>query len=254
MASRKIRHRFFGRCAFCSNKADSKEHAWEDWTLGRVRTPDSGIIGHLEGGEVFEPSQKAIRIKCLCDGCNRGWLKTLVDNAKTMVAPMIADLSISLDLPQQRILAAWAASRAMIWEHIASEPRPRFYSDADRFALRSDRQIPPNTWVWIGRQRGTAQTGAWASDYTIPERMHVTTVLYGRLIVQVLSIRPNAATARGATVHPKRGPWAEVTVAIWPSHRVVHWPPLLTVDVDVTLDAFVARWDHHGPNDMVRLQ
>ena len=252
MALRRIRHRHFTRCAFCPRKADSKEHAWEDWALDRLRTKDSGIIGHLEGGEIYEPSQKAVRIKCLCDRCNGGWLKNLVDAAKPMVASMIADLSISLDIPQQWVLSAWATSRAMVWEHIAREPRPLFYSDTHRVGLRATRTVPPNTWVWIARYGGTAQTGAWASDYTIPERMHVTSLIYGRLLVQILSVRTNASTQPGTVINPKPGPWPLNTVRIWPSQRIARWPPHLTVD-DASLEDFVGRWDRHGPNDMIHL-
>ena len=103
MASHQIRHRHFARCAFCQSKPDSKEHAWENWTVGRLRTDDSGIIGHFEGEEVLAPSQKAVRIKCLCDGCNRGWVKSLNEEVQPFVASMITDLSIPLDDSQQAV-------------------------------------------------------------------------------------------------------------------------------------------------------
>ena len=253
MAHKAIRHRHFPRCAFCSNKADSKEHAWEDWAIEHLRTKDSAMIGHLDGHQIFEVNQRAIRIKCLCHLCNTVWLKSIVDSSKPLIGPMMHDIALTLDIQQQRLLAIWAMSRAMVWEHISSTPRPIFYSDKQRSAFRINATIPKNTWIWLARFGGTAQIGVWVSDYTIPLRQHVTTVLYGHLVVQINTVRPDMSTPKGTIVHPKRGRWPETQVDIWPATRVCFWPPRMTTDVHIPLRSFVERWDHHGPEDLIRL-
>jgi hypothetical protein len=212
------------------------------------------IHGHLEGDPLAVPYQRAIRIKCLCDGCNRGWLKDVVDASVPFVAAMTQDIAITLDTSQQWTLAIWAMSRAMVWEFCSDSNRPIFYTDSERASLRTNSRIPENTSVWLARYVGDANLGAWVSDYTKPIRSHVTTLVYRHLAVQILTVRLNLSIQPGAVLNPKTGPWPwpSGTVRIYPSTRIAHWPPLNSIS-DEHLTRFFERWDGHQPGEMVLL-
>jgi hypothetical protein len=67
----------FKHCIFCPNKPDSKEHAWADWVLKRFRRPAGKIFGNIGEDAVYDPNQKAIKVRCVCRACNGGWMKRL---------------------------------------------------------------------------------------------------------------------------------------------------------------------------------
>jgi hypothetical protein len=258
MRSQQPRRKRISTCIFCPSPPDTKEHAWEKWALRRVHAPDDQIVlhGHVEGDAVFVPSQKAIRIKCLCRLCNEGWLKGVIDAAIPLASPMLNDIALPIiDIPQQRALSAWALSRAMVWEFVCASNRPIFYSPRERANLKDSRAIPKNTFVWIGRYAESASTGAWASDYTKPYRMRATTLIYGYLVVQILTVRPDRTVKNGTVVHPNPGPWPwpYYTVQIWPSTKIAQWPPRLTVGTDVVLKDFWDRWNRHAPGELIPL-
>src|SRR6187401_2373527 len=96
------------RCAFCDNKANSKEHAWSDWTLGRLEKPDYVIAGAVDGQTHFDPNQKQLRVKCVCIPCNTGWMGKNEEAVLPVAGCLMRDLSMWLDQPQRETLARWA--------------------------------------------------------------------------------------------------------------------------------------------------
>jgi hypothetical protein len=257
MVRHQIRHRRIAQCVFCPSRATTREHAWEDWAVQLIQTFPSVITGHFEGEELLVRYQKAIRIKCLCDYCNTRWMKRLGDDAMPFIRAMSQDVGLPLNIPEQHVVAIWATSRAMVWEFMkdASRPRPNFYTDAHRRSFRQHLTIPANTFIWLARYSGEENVGAWVSDYTKPVRCHLTTLLYARLLVQILSVRANNSDPPPSTVQPNRTivRWPQAHSMIHPATRTAEWPPTFSIGNHVPLSDFLERWNKHPPGELVQL-
>jgi hypothetical protein len=55
-------------CAFCPQKANSKEHAWPEWLIKKLASSPQQLLGQIDGRDPrFDPYQKAIKIRCVCE-------------------------------------------------------------------------------------------------------------------------------------------------------------------------------------------
>jgi hypothetical protein len=245
---RQIRHPHIARCIFCPNKADSKEHAWSDWVLQRVIRPTHrGIYGQVGETEFANPTQKAIRVKCTCISCNTGWMKNLEDAALPLIGSMMQGLTIPIDVPQQWIITAWITLKAMVFEQYRPSGAP-FYSEHDRYLLRTHLTMPPHTFVWIGRFGGDANLFTEGHDMSGTHgadgfKGYTMTVAHQYFIVQILTVRPPPGDNTAPVVTPNYGPWNDNTIQIWPARRTVEWPPRFNAaSSPESLEQFVTRW------------
>jgi hypothetical protein len=241
-------------CLFCNAKANTREHVWPVWLLEQFTAPTFGTIGTVGDTLYLDAKQKEIRIRCVCKPCNTGWMSDLEKEAAPVLSLMARDFSLSLD--QRDLIAAWAVKTAMVWDHFGPRERRPFYLDWDRADLRAARRIPENTKVWLARHGGTPRLWSSAADATadprhpMPDtttRAIVTTMVFGKLCIQVLSHRTLMADVQ-LNADPLPGPWNDCTVAVWPptQHRVVDWRPRLTLDREVSFDAFLRRWPRYS--------
>ena len=169
-----------------------------------------------------------------------------------IIGPLMFDIGFQLSRDDQSIVARWVIKTAMVFEYLRPREQSKFYRGSEREALRTQSQIPIRTEVWIGRYGGRITPGVWGYDVSIsatnvPVKGFVTTFTVGCLALQILSIRYDS-DAR-AIVHLKPGPWMLSTREIWPSSRIVSWPPQLSFydDGDMSLERFHRRWSF-GPN------
>lgn len=234
------------RCAFCPKPADSAEHAWPDWTLKRFRKPgQGGIIGQLADTDYLDPTQRALRFRCVCEiDCNIGWMKRLEDAAIPIAGSMMSDLSFTLDIPQQWTVAQWALKTAMVYEYV-SDSRPLFYTDEERFGLRGasgSPSIPANTAVWLARNIGSDSFFTAANDIEISAislkfQSYLTTLVFARLIVQVITIHSDKPSlVLPVPVSANRERWRDTYVRIWPSGRRALWPPPASIRSGAIMD------------------
>ena len=225
------------RCAFCKNKADSKEHPWSDWVLKRFRGPRDQIIGRFGDQTYFDPRQKSLRVRCVCGDCNPGWMKQLEDTVIPTAGLLMHDLTIPLDIPQQWAIAQWIILKAMVFEYVSNVSEPIFYSDDERVALRTLRAIPPQTAIWLARYSGSETLHAKATRFGADKGAltvdgYLTTQTYRHLAVQIMTIRTDQPEDGAAIVHRKPGPWSDTILRIWPTDRRIEWPPRLNVAHD----------------------
>lgn len=247
-----LRHPPVKRCAFCPNKADSREHAWQDWALRRLVRPSGRLYGEINREPVaVDPLQKAIRLKCVCRDCNGGWMKDIEDAALPALSMMMRDISIPLDADQQSQIARWGVLRAMVWEFVARAGRPLFYLDEQRQALRIAGVVPQFTSVWVARYSGRATLFTQGTDIRdavsqtgpVDVRGYVTTLAYGYLAMQVLSMWLQGHTGKNIEAHPKPGPWVNATGRMWPVAHTRSWPPPVSIGTPaVSFKDFVTRW------------
>jgi hypothetical protein len=228
-------------CIFCGKGPTTKEHVWPQWmldALGRNATinvwrdqDDAGTAWRArgEGGQV--------QVKCVCADCNSGWMSNLEGEAKILLGPLINDVSLRLDAAQQQLIAVWCTKTAMVWE-FTGRARNWFYSTAEREHLRTDRSLPADTRIWIGRHQssniafcsGRRLSGATPTDKPALSDGYVTTLAIARLAVQILTVRraPNHHDEGRLSLRSHPGPWNNLLIGIWPPVAGIWWPPTLS--------------------------
>ncbi len=221
------------QCIFCPAKADSREHVWSDWLLNRLGKNRSVIVGKIQNRDYFDPEQKQIVVKCVCEGCNGGWMKRLEDSVIPILEPMIFDgKHTRLDPLQQWLLAQWAMKTAMVVEYCVRE-RDTFYTRADCLALSNltHPTLPSFSYVWIADHDG------WENVYTKGtdasgrpgsadiQTAYVTTLSFGRVAMQTLTIRSGTNTDPYSDIECNQHLWSGLLRQIWPATSVVDWPP-----------------------------
>jgi hypothetical protein len=247
----KLRFRPVKKCAFCNNRPNSKEHAWPEWVLKKMHRPTGLMIGTIEEQQAdFERTQRAIKVRCVCDSCNKYWMKDLEDTAKVLIGPLIDDVRTTLNPLQQAYVAMWAVKTAMVFEFVTCE-RELFYTDRDRSDFKNSvpHYPPPFTSVWISRFSGPlVRMLTFAAEATIGDfrgslaRLYVTTITFGAFVIQVVSVRPDQGKTFASIIHPKHGPWFDCTRRIWPTTRLVAWPPFMTISDPRNLIHLHERW------------
>lgn len=248
------------RCIFCPNKADSREHAWPDWVLRRFSSYTAGPIHSTIQGKIqnVDLTQRSLKVRCVCQPCNTGWMKRLEDTVIPLVSPLMHDLGKPLDILQQSTIALWAVKTVMVFEYATDQKPTIFYTDTDREQLKRKELPPPNTSVWLARCDGSSAFHTDARDMltgrpNLPEiRGHVTTLSYKHLAIQVLSFRPAMHETR--TIEIQRNsplPWDRAALRIWPTSRHTFWPPPLSLDIKpgMSLSDFCGVWIHNSSQD-----
>lgn len=234
------------RCVFgCGRKADSKEHGWSDWASGVI--PFEGISGMVDGQPYENPLQKNLRIKCVCKQCNETWMKAMEDFAVLTVGVMMLDKPLTLNIPQQQVLARWAVKHAMVFEFTSRLISP-FYTDHDRLVFRTEGTIPSRTAVWIARAVNVERFYARGNKLTLTAHNDLTyqfspfTFAYGHFVVQVASIRPDEENDFVVVPDGNEALWGRRKTLIWPTGRTtIRWPPADTVPVG-QIDSFHERF------------
>jgi hypothetical protein len=168
--------------------------------------------------------------------------------------PMLSGEDTTLGIPQQWTMTRWAIKTAMVFEYVTHQ-RSLFYTDDERASVRSTEQIPSHSFAWLARYtRGpegcTLATigvdGYPANAAAATVTPYLTTLVFGQLLIQVITVRPYEGEERGARIHPTSGPWHLNSLRIWPNDKAIAWPPQLAVD-DKSLGGFHRRW--HNPTN-----
>jgi hypothetical protein len=224
------------RCAFCANRADSREHAWADWAIERFYAPGNKIVGEV-GTRPFiaDPLQKSLRVRCVCIPCNTGWMKKLQDAVIPFAGLLMQDVALELDMDQQWILAQWAMMTAMVFEY-TNDTRDLFYTDDTRATLRTRGALPDNTSMFVARNTGDETFFTLANEFRSDQphsqlRGYITTMAYKALVIQVVTIERLCASGDNSILHidgdePK---WQGTFTRFWPVKRVIRWPGPMSI-------------------------
>jgi hypothetical protein len=92
-------------CIFCNNPADSKEDLFPRWILKRVRT---GVPLYRQTGDAPPEltEDQEVRIPCVCQSCNNGWMSRMERTVQKFTGPMIDDFYLpntSSDVTSQAV-------------------------------------------------------------------------------------------------------------------------------------------------------
>jgi hypothetical protein len=196
------------------------------------------------------------KVRCVCDRCNNGWMRKLIDEpARQVMIPLIEGQQTRIIPNQQRIVATWAALKAMVAEydgssHVVTHHMQRRY-------LMNKHEPPKKGWaVWIGHHvrtsKGTFHWGSFPAlilpNHVAARRKHKAASHYntaasswivGQLFIQVMRSPDRNLIARWKFSPPDRGS----LFRIWPpSHASIVWPgkSMTARDVDYAIGALKA--------------
>jgi len=246
-------------CIFCPNEANSREDLFPRWILQRVHTGQP-LVRQVGDQPVTLTDDQEVRVPCVCDMCNNGWMSRLEKKVLPYLGLMLNNNKIRLDKDYQKGLGEWALKGAMVADSF--DYHDRYYTEAECHAFKANRTMPERTEVVIGHFTGR-QLDSHANTITlvVPDgrivaRGHVFTVMVGHVVMQVKSMRvePNA---HGGVIKMKcnPGPWTSSLIQVWPIvNKRVDWPPPIsfsTVNGPNHYGNFRYRWKRESGHQII---
>jgi hypothetical protein len=152
------------QCYFCEREADSQEHAWPDWLVKHVteRQTDWQLEVVRLGSSLITVEQVnreiEVVVECVCDRCNRGWMKKLEDRVSVFARWMMDGNPTVLTGQQGSQLARWAAKTALTLEcsYGSAQPTPRHI----REQVRMRAEVPISFDISLGAYDGVRPLGS----------------------------------------------------------------------------------------------
>jgi hypothetical protein len=239
-------------CMFCQEKVSSREDIWPQWLTKRFPLSEAS---HMEGerggyklGRWQTKTPKLLPSKCVCGNCNNGWMSRLESEMKPIVVSILDEQLRALDASSQAVIAVWAIKTAMALEALYPE-RVFFYSENERQNMRVVSAIPERTTIWIAKCVNQPNIYSVGKDLrTAPGenevKAYVTTMAFGSLTLQVLSIRIPASLPNeiSITYDSREGPWDKTLLRVWPLiPNSQQWPPNYGLDGEWGLEALTER-------------
>ena len=152
------------QCIFCEKTSGSQEHAWPDWLVKHVteRRKDWQLEVVRLGSPLISVEQVnreiEVVVDCVCDRCNRGWMKKLEDRVSSFAKPMMDGKPAVLKWQQRDQLARWAAKTALALEcsYNGEHRTPRRI----REQVRMHAKLPISIDVALGAYSGARPLGS----------------------------------------------------------------------------------------------
>lgn len=242
------------RCIFCFRPADSAEDLWSGWILKEFKNrPElDAPIRFSKGKFTSWRHNPEVRITCVCQSCNNGWMSDLETGNKPHMLPMMHGRRITLAPEQQKLLSRWAILKAMVLEGANRERNP-FYSEEERRLFKPpSSSMTVGTRVWIGHFSGlgfhTGGTGIFRPLEKIPKAIHghITTIVLAHLAIQVLTahVLPMFAGRNIIPLDQNPGKWDVSLLECWPIFGSIRWPPAVpfTPRGSNSIGRLVFRW------------
>lgn len=156
-----------GVCAFCGESGVTKQHVWPDWLKKIVPREGESHWQYLTsinlsypGTAIVQPDfqQKrgptgAMKIRNVCMQCNGGWMSKIEQDSKPIVTTLINLQEAQVDLPKQKLIAAWATLLSVMGEY--TDLRTQSIPAEHRYFLKNSLQPPVGWRIWIGSYQGS---------------------------------------------------------------------------------------------------
>ena len=131
-------------------------------------------------------------------------MSKLENEAKPVLESILDDKLKDIDASAQSTLARWAVKTTMVLDAIDSN-RPWFYSEDERKMMRVALAVPRRTSVWIAKCVNqpniySAAEGLRTQPGDDGVRAFATTMAFGSLALQVVSIKTPAAIPENVAV------------------------------------------------------
>lgn len=239
-------------CMFCQEPASSKEDIWPQWLTKRFPLSDASRMEAERGGHKLRiwqtKTSQFLLAKCVCGKCNNGWMSRLENEMKPIVGSILDEQFRDLDVSSQTVIAVWAIKTAMALEALYPE-REFFYSENERQNMRALSAIPERTSIWIAKCINQQNIYSAGKDLRTPPgdneaKAFVTTMAFGSLALQVVSIRITASLPKEiqVTYDTREGPWGKILLQVWPLVPYSQpWPPSYGLDGEWGLETLTER-------------
>ena len=237
-------------CMFCEGNASTKEDVWPVWLQKRFRSDEARVFAERQGSPVgsWKSGNAALQVRRVCGACNNGWMSRLENEVKPLVESILNDQLTTITPWAQSTIAVWAMKTAMVLEAVSSE-EAWFYMKEDRRRLHSNRTMPARTSVSVAKCVAqldiySAAKNHWTTSQTGEVRAHVTTMAFGSLAIQVVTIRTPISIPQNVrvTYDVSDGPWDTTLVEVWPvKHEPLAWPPKHGLQSEIGLEALTER-------------
>ncbi len=156
-----------GRCIFCDGFGLSKEHVLPDWLRSifpRLATDThtfnaASWLNLPTVGMVPLPSKKSgqghslsKKVRVVCEQCNTGWMHAMEDAVKPLLEDLVWGRPRTINVNEQRELAAWIAKTTMTAEFLM--PSQVAIKKTERAAFKENLEPNKNWKIWIGLYQG----------------------------------------------------------------------------------------------------
>jgi hypothetical protein len=179
------------------------------------------------------------KVKCVCKGCNTGWMHELETSAELVLAPLIQGEPRTWHEWRQSIAATWAFKTAIMIEQGAHDGLRAISPELYRPFRKWLRPPLMNTQIWAAVYAGQSPHFYGRSLMrfllTTPEDVPVPndfTAYGGCLQVGALVFRIFGHIVQGGPLNVPQGDVARCLIPIWPVSSSVEWPPELAVNDD----------------------
>jgi hypothetical protein len=175
-------------------------------------------------------------------------MSNLESKTKPIITALLDSTVTEINPAAQQTLTIWAVKTAMVLE--ALDPnRVWFYSEAERDRIRTEREIPARTAVYLAKCVDQSDIHSTANVFSTRPRNYsakafVVTMAFGSLALQVVTLRTPATVhpSTAVTYDTSEGPWDKVLVQVWPPERASPtWPPAMGLRGDWGIDALTTR-------------
>ena len=240
-------------CMFCDSPASTKEDAWPLWIVRRFPAPLAVTVEAERKGVSLSPWRQTgffAKVRSVCASCNNGWMSRLETEAKPAIEKVLSNDELILTEPERELIARWVLKTAMVFEAVGG--KGWFYSAAERKSVR-DGKIPSGySGIWVARCRGLSGAFADANNMfetsalsTAGVHGHVTTLAFGGVAFQVLTVRPSVAVPKNAVItigEANVEPWPDTALQLWPPTVPFDWPPTIGLHGEPGVEAFSSRF------------
>jgi hypothetical protein len=187
------------------------------------------------------------KIKCVCGGdhttCNNGWMRSIEDQAKPILAPLILGSAATLTTHDQAVIATWAVLKVMVAEydrnfHVSTHWTHRRW-------IKDHKSVPRGWGVWIGHFQRTNWKPEWISSAFLLQTPRMidrygirmptfyngsaVTQVIGNLFIQVIHFPMPDTLIRRWKFSPTEGS----IFRIWPqTPYLLRWPHKVLSDND----------------------
>lgn len=165
-----------GTCVFCGGTGLTKEHVWSDWLrallpqtddhfqesrgaffgdFGDLPVSQEGLldIGPFSHTKVSGPL-RSIKLRLVCRGCNNGWMKKIVDEAKPIAKDLITNQARQINAEDQKRLTRWITLSMIMSGYITRKSLPVLNSFEERQKIFIHSETSPDWTICIGHYKG----------------------------------------------------------------------------------------------------
>lgn len=246
-------------CIFCGDTGMTAEDAWPLWLLRRFPTPSGVTVSSERRGRdpaQWQQADMTQRIRTVCGACNNGWMSALENEAKPIIERLLDDQVSSITTAEQAILTRWSIKSAMVFEGLRGTAE-WFYEQDDRGEIAAGAISVNRTNVWMAKCVDLPSIHCVSSDmadaphpHSATVRGYVTTMAFGNLALQVVSLKVSgaAAAAPSITTGTRGTAWPDVLLQIGPPGVDRDWPQPLGLNGEIGVEELSLRFrleDHH---------